>query len=69
LHLVGISTESYYDARIHEYQIYKRKLIFPALRILNYEVKQQGIKSIILSFLKLIVSIKGSHFGYLPRGP
>jgi hypothetical protein len=23
LHLVGISTESYYDARIHEYQIYE----------------------------------------------
>jgi hypothetical protein len=26
LHLVGISTESYYDARIHEYQIYKRQI-------------------------------------------
>jgi len=24
LHLVGISTESYYDAQIHEYQIYKQ---------------------------------------------
>jgi hypothetical protein len=26
LHLVGIATESYYDARIHEYQIYKKHL-------------------------------------------
>ena len=28
LHLVGISTESYYDARIHEYQIYKGIILF-----------------------------------------
>jgi len=26
MHLVGISTESYYDARIHEYQIYSPTL-------------------------------------------
>jgi hypothetical protein len=25
LHLVGISTESCYDARVHDYQIFKKK--------------------------------------------
>jgi hypothetical protein len=29
LHLVGISTESYYDARIHEYQIYSPTYSLP----------------------------------------
>jgi len=27
LHLVGISIESYYDARIYEYQIYKFRIV------------------------------------------
>jgi hypothetical protein len=33
LHLVGISTELYYDAWIHEYQIYKTKSGFCACAI------------------------------------
>ena len=35
LHLVGISTESYYDAWIHEYQIYKRTWM-PLLRFRGF---------------------------------